>query len=350
MKVRIEDLLVGDRLLANVFNPSGLHVLSGDTVLTAEDIEKLHNHQIEYVDIAFREQYEAPFFDNPHIEQLVRETGPKFESAVKGVHDFFEQVREEGQLEQSSVDQLFDPLIGSIQTEPDFVGVLLLLNNQDEYTYQHSVQVGMISYTIARWLGKDEKEAGKIGKAGYLHDIGKCKIDPDILNKPGSLTKEEFEWMKGHTTYGYSILSRSFPKTPEYGLVALQHHERLDGSGYPRGLTDEDIHEYARIVAVADIYSAMISSRAYQKKRDMLYVLRELHRLSFWELDPVIVHTFISNMMPNFIGKRVIMNDGQTGTIIMNNPHDPFRPLVKIAGQFVDLSKDNEQSIETIFV
>lgn len=350
MKVRIEDLLVGDRLLSNVFNPSGLHVLSGDTVLSAEDIEKLHKHQIEYVDIAFRELHEAPFTNNPYVEQLVQQAGPKFESAVKGMKELFEQVREDGYLEPSSVDQSFDPLIGNIQTEPDFVGLLLLLTNQDDYTYQHSVQVGMIAYTIARWLGKSEEEAGLIGKSGYLHDIGKCKVDPDILNKPSTLTKEEFEAVKGHTTYGYSILTRSLPRTPEYSLVALQHHERLDGSGYPRGLTEEDIHEYARIVAVADIYSAMISSRVYSRKRDLLFVLRELHRLSFSQLDPVIVHTFIENMIPNFISKRVIMNDGKTGTIIMNNPHDPFRPLVRIMGEFIDLSKSNDHTIETIFV
>lgn len=350
MKVRIEDLLVGDRLLTNVFNPSGLHVLSGDTVLSAEDIEKLKKHQIEYVDIAFRELYETPFTNNPYVEQLVREAGPKFENAVNGMQDMFEQVRHDGYVEPSSVDQNFDPLLVKIQAEPDFVGLLLLLTNQDEYTYQHSVQVGMIAYTIARWLGKSEDEASLIGKAGYLHDIGKCKIDPAILNKPSSLTKEEFETMKGHTTYGYSILTRSLPRTPEYSLVALQHHERLDGSGYPRGLTDDDIHEYARIVAVADIYSAMISSRVYRRKRDLLFVLRELHRLSFSELDPVIVHTFIKNMIPNFIGKRVVMSDGKTGTIIMNNPHDPFRPLVRIMGEFVDLSKQSDQSIETIFV
>lgn len=350
MKVRVEDLQVGDRLLTNVFNPSGLHVLSGDTVLTAEDIEKLRNHRIEQVDIAFREQDESDFSQHPQIKQLLEEAGPKFESAIKGMKDLFLQVEKDGVVEEEAIEESFEPLVTQIRTEVDFVGLLLLLNSQDDYTYQHSVQVGMISYSIARWLGKSEAEAKQIAKAGYLHDIGKSKIDPDILNKPSSLTDEEFEIVKEHTLFGHDILTRSFPDVPEFAMVAMQHHERLDGSGYPSGLKGDEIHPYSRIVAVADVYSAMISPRVYRKKRDLLYVLRELHRLSFSELDPVIVHTFISHMIPNFIGKRVILEDGRTGTIIHNNPHDPFRPLVRIMGEFIDLSKRPDLAIETIYV
>lgn len=350
MKVRVEDLQVGDRLLDNVFNPFGLHVLRENTILTAEDIEKLRKHQIEYVDIAFRELFEVPFANNPHAEKMLREAIPKFESAVKGIKDMFLQVEEDGFIEETLLHESFDPLIKSIRSEPDFASLLLLLTNQDDYTYQHSVQVGMISYYIARWFGKNEEEARYIAKAGYLHDIGKCKIDPAILNKPSRLSSDEFEAIKGHTIYGYNILTRSFPKSPEFSLVALQHHERLDGSGYPRGLKGEDIHPFTRIVMVADVYSAMISSRVYQKKRDLLYVLRELYRLSFSELDPIIVHTFINKMVPHFIGKRLVLQSGQTGTIVMNNPHDPFRPLVNIQGEFIDLSKRTDLAIETIFV
>lgn len=352
MRVHVYDLQVGDRLLHDVFNPYGLYVLPKNKILTAEDIVKLRNHRIEYVEIDYREPQEDDYTPPPQARQIVEEAGPRFESAVKGMKDYYLRVSGEngGSIGEEEVTGHFDPLIENLRKESDFVSVLLLLNTQDEYTFQHSVQVGMISYTLARWLGKEEEEARLIAKAGYLHDIGKSKIDPAILNKPASLTEEEFELVKTHTVHGYHILNRSMPERPEFGLVALQHHERLDGSGYPQGLRGDAIHPYARIVAVADVYSAMISPRAYRKKRDLLDVLQELQRLSFSELDPVVVHTFINNMIPNFIGKRILFKNGQTGTIIMNNPHDPFRPLVKIKNEFIDLSRRKDLVIETIFV
>lgn len=350
MRVRVEDLRVGDRLLTSVFNPNGLHVLPGDTILTVEDIEKLRNHRIDYVDIEFREERGDRSEHSPQTKKILRDARPHFETAVNGVKELFQQVEADGVIDEAEVDRSFAPLVDNLREEGDFVSLLLLLNTQDEYTYQHSVQVGMISFTIAQWLGKDGEEALKIAKAGYLHDIGKCKIDPAILNKPASLTDEEFEHVKTHTVHGWEILNRSLPGHPEFALVALQHHERLNGSGYPNGLTGDEIHPYARIVAVADVYSAMISSRVYRKKRDLLTVLRELHRLGFTGLDPVVVHTFIRNMVPSFIGKRMLLDDGRTGTIIMNNPHDPFRPLVRVMDEFVDLAKRPDLAIETIFI
>src|SRR5690606_17737852 len=167
---------------------------------------------------------------------------------------------------------------------------------------------------------------------------------------PSKLTVEEFEIMKCHTTYGHNIISRSLPNEREIGLVALQHHERLNGSGYPGGITETQIHPHSKIVAVADVYSAMISSRVYQKKKDLLFVLRELHRLSFTELDPYIVHTFIQKMTPHFIGKKLVLVSGEMGDIVMNNPTDPFRPLIRMGSQFIDLSKHHELIIDTIYI
>jgi putative nucleotidyltransferase with HDIG domain len=350
VRVQIEYLQAGDRLLEDVFNPTGLFVMPKHRILTEDDIEKLRMHRIDSVDIASRSPSGFESGSNPQIRAIVMEAGPRFESAVKGIKDYYFRVNEDGIIEEESLDRHFEPLIDNLRKESDFVSLLLLLNTQDDYTYQHSVQVGMISYTLARWLGMSEEEARKIAKAGYLHDIGKSKIDPNILNKPASLTPKEFELVKQHTVYGHQILTRSMPDHPEFSLVAMQHHERLDGSGYPLGLKGSDIHVYSRIVSVADIYSAMISPRAYRRKRDLIYVLRELHDLSFSQLDPVIVQTFIRNMIPNFIGKRVLFKDGQMGTIVMNNPHDPFRPLVRIMNEFVDLSKRQDLVIETVFV
>jgi len=350
MRIHITDIHIGDRLTSNVFNNFGLHVLSSNTVLTIDDIQMLRRHQIEYVDIAMRENFEGFIQRNPQLELIAQEVQPKYDSAVTGMKNLFEQVMNEGQIDERVVDENYEPLVEHFLQERDVVSLLLSLNSQDEYTYHHSVQVSMISYYIARWIGLSDEQSLLVGKAGYLHDIGKGQINLDILNKPSKLTDEEFQIMKQHTTLGHNIITRSIIGGKEIGLVALQHHERLNGSGYPNGISGNQLHPMSKIVAVADVYSAMISSRVYQKKKDLLYVLRELHKLSFSELDPQIVHTFIQKMVPNFIGKKLVLISGEIGHIVMTNPADPFRPLVRFDDQFVDLSKDYHLQIDAIYV
>lgn len=349
MRVHVLQLIVGDKLISDSYNSVGLHLLSSDTVLDAGDISMLNRHSVDYVDIAPRSsEIEKVVEEKPTRQANVLQIN-SFNSAVQGIKEMFEALQDGGSLRNEAVESAFNPMIDSIHEEKDVVSLLLSLNSQDDYTLQHSVQVGMLSYYIAKWMNKSEKEALVIGKAGYLHDIGKSRIHPDILNKPDKLTKDEFEEVQKHTIYGYDIIRKSI-KDDTLALVALQHHERMDGSGYPLRKFGTDIHSYSRIVAVADVYSAMISSRVYQQRRDMLHVLKELHRMSFGELDPKITQVFIRNMIPNFIGKKVSLSDGREGTIIMTNPTDFFRPLINIDNQFLDLSQLANIEITTIAI
>ncbi len=350
MRIHVTELHLGDQLNSNVFNNYGLHVLSSDTILSNDDISKLYRHNIDYVDIVMRKNFDTIAEANPQVESIIANVFPKFETAAAGMKNLFDQVRADGRIDERIVNQNIDPLLKQFKQEKDVVSLLLTLTNKDDYTYQHCVQVGMISYYLALWIGLPEEQALLTGKAGFLHDIGKSKIDEVILNKPDKLTDEEFNYMKGHTTFGYEIIKKSLATPNEISLVALQHHERLDGTGYPNNLTKEKLHPMSRIISVADVYSAMITTRVYQKKRDLLYVLRELHRLSFSELDPQIVHSFIRKMIPNFIGKSLVMQSGEVGQIIMTNPADVFRPLIKINDQFIDMSKNHNYEINTIFI
>ncbi len=349
MRVHISDVQIGDLLLGNVFNQYGLHVLSNEKVLDAEDIYKLQRHNIEYVEIQRRVHAFESVPKDVKTQAIIKNVQPHFDEAVSGVMNLFGQALEEGKIDGDSVQQSFIPLVDSLKQEKDVVSLLLTLNGKDDYTFHHSVQVGMISYFLAKWLDYSEMDSLFIGKSGYLHDIGKSRVDNTLLQKPAMLTTEEFEVIKNHTVYGSEIIEKS-KLGSEIAAVALQHHERLNGKGYPHGMTAKEIHPLAKIVAVADVYSAMISSRVYKEKRDLLVVLKELYRLSFSELDPVIVHTFISHMMPNFIGKKVALKDGQIGYIVMINPSDYFRPLIQIEQKFFDLSKLRSLEIETIYL
>jgi putative nucleotidyltransferase with HDIG domain len=347
MRVQVFMLAVGDRLISDAYNSIGLHVLSAGKVLDVYDITKLNNHNVDYVDIAAREDLLVDASAASANNSIMEDQAIAYTEAIDGIKSLFEMVLLEGIVHKEDVDSSFAPLISSVEQENDVVSLLLSLNSKDDYTYQHSVQVGMLSYYMAKWMGIPEEEAQFIGKAGFLHDIGKSKIDNKILTKLDQLDDTEYEELKSHTLYGYEILKQSFDETA-LALTALQHHERLDGKGYPHGKQEPDIHPYAKIVAVADVYSTMISNRIYEHKKDLLVVLRELHRMSFGELDPNATQTFIKNMIPNFIGKRAELSDGRVGTIIMTNPTDFFRPLVRVDDEFIDLSHEHSLDITSI--
>ncbi|WP_028594211.1 HD-GYP domain-containing protein [Paenibacillus assamensis] len=368
MRVLVNDLQAGDILQHDVFNQHGVHVLSAGTVLRERDIGILIGHLIDDIDIIASTPYNSPQEQQTHTPttrdaQLnsthsissssndinsYEKLFPYYQDAVKSTNLLFHYALTNGRLVQEAVDLTITPLLEQFQQERDVVSLLLRLNSQDDYTCQHSVQVGMLSYYLATWLGHTKEDALRIGKAGYLHDIGKCQVDREILNKPAPLTQEEYEQMKLHPLAGYQII-RSTYDDKWIAIAALQHHERTDGSGYPEGLTSENIHMVAKIVSVADVYSAMISCRTYQDKKDLLIVLKQMYQLSFSKLDPVITHTFIRYMLPNFLHKRVKLTDGRDGIIVMNHATDFFRPLIRVGQEFIDLTVNRDLDIDYVY-
>ncbi|KAF6581326.1 HD-GYP domain-containing protein [Paenibacillus sp. EKM212P] len=352
MRVHVTDAKPGDRLKSDTYNGHGVPVMIQGTELQHDDISKLIMHGVDYIDIdAGSASIPVDFApDVPASPESLKRAVPLMEQTISGFESMFLEASSTGKFDEYRVDELFGPLVSELARQKDVVSLLLIMERGDHYTYNHSLQVGVLSYYIATWLGYTEEVAYAAGKAGYLHDIGKSMIPDEILNKPDKLTPEEFHEMKKHSLYGYDII-RNSTSDEISAIVALQHHEREDGSGYPHGLFKEDIHPFASITAIADVYSAMISNRVYQTKQELLTVLRELHSMSFGHLNPEATQVFIRHMLPNFINKQVLLTTGQTGTIILNNPADYFRPLVRINDdEYVDLSRERHVSIDEIYL
>lgn len=334
MRLHITKVHTGAVLREHVFTPNGLPVLSAGIRLTTAHIGLLLRHQVEYVDV-------VPYSTDDAVSRQAPSPTPLrevYDQAVGRMKSLFDEAFRYGVLRTEQIDGTFDPFVVSIRKETDVVGLLLTLDSKDDYTYEHCVQVGMLSYYIAKWLNYSEPEAYAVGKAGFLHDIGKSKIHKTILLKPSRLTDDEYAEIKQHTVHGYDIILKSL-NDREAAYAALQHHERASGKGYPFGITYEWVHPYSKIVAVADVYSAMISSRVYQEKQDLFVVLKELHELSYSELDPHIVQTFIRRMIPSFIGRQAALTDGRVGEIVLGHVAELFKPLVRIGDEFVDLAR-----------
>lgn len=219
-----------------------------------------------------------------------------------------------------------------------------------DYIYHKAVLSALTCYRLAQWCGYPSKDWMQMAFAGLLHDIGNAKVDPDLLDKRQPLDAGEREEVRKHTTYGYQLLRNVTAINEGVRLAALQHHEKIDGSGYPLKLEGSQIHDYAKIVAVSDIFHSMTLERAYKKAQSPYLVLEELHTESFGKLDPSIVQTFIQKTTELYNGIKVKLNDGRQGEIIFTDRNHPTRPMVQCGSTIVNLVQQREFFIQEIVV
>ena len=185
-------------------------------------------------------------------------------------------------------------------------------------------------------------------QAGLLHDIGKSLIPRDILNKPGKLNDEEFQKVKKHAEYGYYLIKSMKGIDQRVAEAVYYHHEREDGSGYPKGLSGTQISQFAKILAVADTFDAMTANRSYKLKDSPFRVFEMMQNGCFGYLDPVILDTFLSNISHYFIGYKARLSDGRIAEIIYINRQQYGRPVLKIDDNYIDLSIAKNVTIDEV--
>lgn len=215
------------------------------------------------------------------------------------------------------------------------------LKTSDEYTFKHSVDVATISMLVAKQLGLSSQGIYEIGVAGLLHDLGKTKIPLEILNKPGRLDDDEFAIMKQHSVYGYRIVQARQEFGEEVCLAVLQHHEKINGHGYPLGANESQICSYAKILSVADIYDALVTERPYKSafsQRDAVEMIMSMTA----ELDINAMNAFLQSVILYPVDSIVELSNGETARVVRNHPHYILRPTVVglKSGKVYDLGED----------
>lgn len=354
LRISVINLQPGDRIKEDTFNGSGLHILGKGTGVKPEDIALLLQHRIDYVEIedratgAGQSAAKQELSEEAYTEQRMK---PHFDFTVASYQSVFLDALVKGRFDSRKVDKAILPMVSELRKHRDVVRLLLMLERDDTNNYTHSIQVGTLSYYLASWLGFTEQECTQACKAGYLHDLGKCKVPFRVRHKEGPLTKEEWKEYQRHPVFSYNLL-RQAEMDKTVALVALQHHEREDGMGYPNSLHKEEIHPLAQIVAVADEYVSMCEKTDTGKiNGNLLTNLKEMYALSFGKLNEKPVHTLIQHLLPSFIGKRVQLSSGEEGTVVLNNSSDMFRPLVRVGESvYRDLSKDRELEIKAVML
>ncbi len=200
----------------------------------------------------------------------------------------------------------------------------------NDYHFSHNVTVCVLSIMTGIAMGYSDSKLKQLGTGAILHDIGKAKISESILNKKGPLTPEEYQEIQKHPQIGYDVLHNCVDIDDITKCIPWQHHERFDGSGYPKGLKGNQIHEYARIVTLADVYDAMSTDRIYRKRffpHEVMEYIRDQGEILF---DPELTKIFLQNIAPFPIGSLVVLNT-QEKAVVVKVPKDfPTRPEVDI--------------------
>lgn len=239
----------------------------------------------------------------------------------------------------------FDALLNSVkslitpgQTIIQYFDMLHNLRSSDDSVYGHSLNVAMISRILGKWLKWSPSDLDNLVIAGLLHDIGKITIPPEILNKEGKLTDEEFEQIRWHPRAGYELI-RDLKIDSRIKKAVLQHHERCDGSGYPMKATEIMLDDFAMVIAIADVYDAMTAARKYRAPLCPFQVIREFERDGYHKYKTEYLLTFLRHIATTYQNNRVILSDGQAAKIILLNQNSLSTPLVQLDdGSCIDLA------------
>lgn len=250
--------------------------------------------------------------------------------AKKAVTSMFKEARMGRALQLGDLESLVDEINQSMARNSAAMLGLARLKNKDDYTYLHSIAVCALMIALGRQMGLEGTVLREAGMAGLLHDIGKIMTPEKVLNKPGSLSQEEFEIMKGHPLSGWAILKESPGMNATALDVCLHHHERLDGTGYPEKLSGEAISLFARMGAVCDVYDAITSERCYKNAWEPAEAIRKMAEWRDGNYDESIFHAFVKTVGIYPIGTLVKLKSGRLGVVAEQSAGSLLTPKVTV--------------------
>jgi len=249
-------------------------------------------------------------------------------------HDYINRVLEDVRLgraiDPAEAKEVVNALVDSIMANESALVWLTMLKHRDEYTSQHSLNVCIMSLVFGRHLGLSESELHELGHGALLHDIGKMKVPLEILNKITRLTDEEMIELKQHAVYGYDMLKDSEHISEQALDIVRSHHERVDGSGYPRGLKGDAIGRYAMIVSVVDVYDAITSDRVYHMGISPHEALNLMYGWTPYSFMRELIESFIKCLGIYPVGSIVELETGEVGVIMTMNLAQRMRPIVTL--------------------
>ncbi|MEF9934154.1 MAG: HD-GYP domain-containing protein [Clostridium sp.] len=321
--VRLSSVVPGEELAQNIIGKDGSILLKAGVSLTEGFINSLDRIGINYI-----------YVRDVDLDDILPEDWKFVEiksDALRSISDVFKKVQNSGSIKIKDTISVVEDMVEYLTTNKEVTSIHLTeLKTYDNYTYMHCLNSSVIGLYFGIERGLTKNMLVDLGVGTILHDIGKMKIPINILNKKGQLTDEEFEEMRKHPQYGYDILSKSDHISEKSKSVVLQHHERIDGKGYPYGIEGDKISFYAKIACISDVYDALISDRVYRKG----FPANEAYEMILGEsgkmLDENLVKIFCNNFSMYPLGVEIVLSNGLRGFVVGHNKGFPDRPIVRL--------------------
>lgn len=356
-RIPTRDCKPGMVLAKPIYNDIGVVLLGKDSILSENLLERLLLWGVETVFI------NDPRTDDIFVEDVLTDRTKKL--ALNTIKNTFDDLFKEKLVNKPMVKsnlstafkQVMEVILEDMKANRQAMLMLSDIYIRDLYLYTHSLNVALYSVAIGMAKGFNNQQLIELGLGALLHDIGKTKIPRSVLEKKEPLTEDEFELIKKHTIYGFELLRKEHGIPLVSAHCAYQHHEKLSGSGYPRGIIGDQIHEYAKIVAIADVYDAIISERIYKDPKLPHIALEILYTGVEVDFDKELVEIFRKTIAIYPIGTNVTLSSGESGVVVDINSRFPARPIVRILEDKdkneiielyeIDLSKDFSKVIVT---
>lgn len=333
----------GMKLGKCIYNEEGVILLKEHVELTPTVLNRLQQLGIDFLYIEDEATndvvIEDPISDETRMKAL-SEIRTQFRMVIEGNS---RQKFSKNHFMGKAFGNVMKMIIEDLDSREDALIMLMNMNVMNTYLYQHSLNVCIYSTMLGMANGYSRDEILTLGLGALLHDIGITKINQDILKKPGPLTEAERAEVRTHTEIGFKLL-KDEPNIPLLAAhCAFQHHERLDGSGYPRGIQDKEIHEYAKWIAIADSYDAMTTHRPYR----LAMLPHQAMEILFAGVGTLYEHKKVALFRDNVaiypLGLSVVLSTGEKGVVVNINPAVPQRPVIRI---FVDVEGQKTQPYE----
>ena len=340
--LRIDKLDMGMILEEDIVDQhTGVVLIAKNMAITKAFIDKLISNGIDEVAIK-KEEIPIEKYNEPLMEE--------YNKIGDRIDKIFGHVKNGEKLNFETVTLEIQDFVQEVVKERDILTQMRLLKRDDDHIFNHSLAVSILASSLGKWMNYSQKEILELSIAGLFHDIGKLKIDDEIINKPANLTEEEFEIMRKHPFYSSQILSATGNFSQDVILGVLQHHEKIDGAGYPNKVTGDRIHKYARIISICNVYHYLTSRRIYNDKESPLKVADYIRHKSFTSLDPEMTGVFLKNIATFYVGNKVVLSTGEIGIIVYIHPQDKTRPVVKIGDKFIDFLVEKDIEVVDIII
>ncbi|WP_345427913.1 HD-GYP domain-containing protein [Halioxenophilus aromaticivorans] len=266
-----------------------------------------------------------------------------YKQARSITRSILDEIRLTSLIDTDKAKDVVNDCVGSVIRNPDALLWLSKIRSRDEYTSEHCLNVCIMAIAFGRQLGYEGKELFELGVCGLLHDVGKMKVPDEVLNKPGKLTDDEFNIIKSHTEIGRDLLMAAGSDSARAVEAAWCHHERVDGSGYPRGLKGNEISRTAMIISIVDAFDAMTAERCYKPSMSPTEALKIMYDSRGKHFDSDLVDQFIQTVGLYPPGTVVELVNGQAGLVIEANPS--FKHLPKIIVLCDELKQPIEEQL-----